>query len=169
MVRNDNKLWIAKILLWCCMWHFQYSAWNSVKDSAFPRKTPQHFFLSITPKGFGIYFQAMETIMKICYSRDHKFECALALLLRAKPYANVKYMSHSVPLQWKRLTTTWAASVRVRPACGGKQSCFGPLATLPQKVESRNRTKQLCHCTFQVSSRWGSQNGWGLKGSLETI
>lgn len=161
MVRNDNKLQIVKILLWCCMWHFRSSAWYSVKDPTFPRKTPQHFFLSNTPKGFGIYFQAMETIMKICCSRDHKFECALTLLLWAKPYANVKHMSHSVPLQWKRPTTTWAASARVWPACGGKQSCFGPPETLPQKAESRNRTKQLCHwgCTFQVSSRWESQNG----------
>lgn len=139
MARNDNKPQIAKMFL-----YGSFDTWP--ETLLFQEQTPQNFCFSNTPKGLGIYLQAIEMIVKIIfYCQDPKFECDLSLLLRAKPYANAKHMSQQRALTVKKSNHDLGCISKSAADTLREAIPLQPGATSPLKVECRNQTKQLCH------------------------
>lgn len=146
-----------------------YGAVLTLKLKLWKGQASQYFCLSNTPKGFGIYRQKMETIMKVIFSASLNVlsHCCCGQATCQQQVCE----SQGVPRE-EKATLTWGAAAREQ-LHGGRNPTS---ATLPWNVESRSQTKQLClwDGTFQPLCRWNpricrcagtTENPWESQGT----
>lgn len=146
-----------------------YGAVLTLKLKLWKGQASQYFCLSNTPKGFSIYRQKMETIMKVIFSASLNVlsHCCCGQATCQQQVCE----SQGVPRE-EKATLTWGAAAREQ-LHGGRNPTS---ATLPWNVESRSQTKQLClwDGTFQPLCRWNpricrcagtTENPWESQGT----